>query len=298
MIQFTVLGGYLGSGKTTLLNHILRNNNGVRFALLINDFGDINIDAQLIESQDENQINLANGCVCCTLSDNFYDALETLEMLEPPPEHIIVEASGVANVENLSQYGHGQHLQLAGIVVLADAETVLEKANDKYVAQTVRRQLKAADLIILNKTDLCSSEQRERAQLWLDQETGGTPVIPAAYCDVPVDMVLEPDLKQRVARRERHTHESYASWSYSSKASESRAAVESFANALGPEVIRAKGLFACKDGGTLELQVVGRRKKVLVRSHSEHAGCQLVAIGLADKFVSARMDELAATYLS
>ncbi len=297
MIQFTVLGGYLGSGKTTLLNHILRNNNGVRFALLINDFGDINIDAQLIESQDENQINLANGCVCCTLTDNFYDALEALETLDPPPQHIIVEASGVANVENLSQYGHGQHLQLAGIVVVADAETVQEKANDKYVAQTVRRQLSAADLIVLNKTDLCSAVQLKQVQLWLQELTVGTPVIPAEYCQVPPDLVLEPDLQHRASGHEQHAHEAYASWSFSSQASYSREAVESFANAIGPEVIRAKGLFADEQGGTLELQLVGRRREVVARKDRAYHGCQLIAIGLADQFVGAHLDELATAYL-
>ena len=78
MIRFTVIGGYLGTGKTTLLNHVLRNNESRRIALIVNDFGEINIDAGLIESQTESQINLTNGCVCCTLSDGFHESIDQL----------------------------------------------------------------------------------------------------------------------------------------------------------------------------------------------------------------------------
>ena len=158
MIRFTVIGGYLGAGKTTLLNRILTKAKGVRYALLINDFGEINIDAKLIESQTDSQINLTNGCVCCTLVDGFHEAVDQLCHLQPPPDHIIVEASGVADVSNLAQYGYGPNLALDGVLVLADAETVQEKADDKYVSTTVRRQLTAADIIILIKIDLVSVE--------------------------------------------------------------------------------------------------------------------------------------------
>ena len=154
MIPFTIIGGYLGAGKTTLLNHLLKNANGHRFALLINDFGTINIDAALIESTSENQINLTNGCVCCSISDGFYEAIEQLIATEPTPDHIVVEASGVADVQNLSQYGYGHALKLDGILVVADAETVQQKAVDKYVAETVKRQLRCADIVSLNKVDL------------------------------------------------------------------------------------------------------------------------------------------------
>ena len=85
MIAYTIIGGYLGSGKTTLLNRILSGNHGIRFALVINDFGEMNIDAELIESQTDSQINLTNGCVCCSLTDGFHEALEELQNLDPLP---------------------------------------------------------------------------------------------------------------------------------------------------------------------------------------------------------------------
>jgi len=104
-IPFTVIGGYLGAGKTTLLNHILRNNDGRRFALLVNDFGSINIDAALIKNQDGETINLANGCICCTLAAGFASAIYTILERDPLPDHIIVEASGVADPHKVAQYG-------------------------------------------------------------------------------------------------------------------------------------------------------------------------------------------------
>ncbi len=96
-IPFTVIGGYLGAGKTTLLNHILRNSTTHRFAVLVNDFGSINIDAQLIESRTHDTVSLANGCVCCTLTEGLISAIRTILARRPLPDHIIVESSGVSD---------------------------------------------------------------------------------------------------------------------------------------------------------------------------------------------------------
>ena len=175
MIPFTVIGGYLGAGKTTLLNHILSEANGTRFALLVNDFGEVNIDGALIASETDTQINLTNGCVCCTLVDGFFDALEQLLNLEPAPEHIVVEASGVADVANTAQYGRGPGLTLDSIIVVADAETVREKSVDKYVGTTIQRQLAAADIIVLNKVDLVEDKVLEDCCAWLAASFPMTP---------------------------------------------------------------------------------------------------------------------------
>ena len=294
MIPFTVIGGYLGAGKTTLLNHLLLHNEGRRFALLINDFGDINIDAELIESKSEKQINLANGCVCCTLSDGFFEALETLKALTPPPEHIVVEASGVANVANLAQYGQGDGLTLDGIIVVADAETVIDRANDKYVASTVRRQLEAADLIVLNKTDLVSAEQLRSLRDWLGANSGGARVLETVRGRVPTALLLGVAGGPRASGGEHRAHESYAAWSYRSDRCLDEARVHRFLEGLGEEVIRAKGLLALSEGGCLEVQQVGRRVELRHRPERPAPGCQLVVIGLADQLQTEVLDRLAA----
>jgi len=290
MIDYTVLGGYLGAGKTTLLNHILRHNADQRIALLINDFGEINIDAELVESRTEDQINLANGCVCCSLSDGFFEALETLRELVPPPDHIVVEASGVADVHKLAQYGRGSDLQLAGVVVVADAETVRLKANDKYVALTVRRQLETADLIVLNKTDLCSAEELMQTRSWLEELTGEVAIVPAVHCEVPASLLLGLTSSRSRDAADSHQHEQYASWSRELSGSFTETQVESFMQALGPEVIRAKGLLASVDGGALELQLVGKRRELHVHPQRQIRSSQLVAIGLKAEFDPAVLD--------
>ncbi|MEM7100269.1 MAG: GTP-binding protein [Pseudomonadota bacterium] len=294
MIAFTVIGGYLGAGKTTLVNHLLRHNQESRLALLINDFGDINIDGDLIESEDDNQINLTNGCVCCTLSDGFFAAIEQLQALEPLPDHIVVEASGVADVAQLSQYGNMPGLALNGVVILADAETVQNKAKDKYVAQTVQRQLAAADLLILNKVDLISAERRSALELWL-ASISDAQIICADRAQVPVEIVL--GVYARSLRPSGHGHERYATWSATTGPITS-AQAQAFAQALDAiDLLRAKGLIPLSEGGVLELHKVGKRLSTQVHPDQYRDQGDVVAIDLDQKLVVNVLDEVASEYL-
>ena len=292
MIEYTVIGGYLGAGKTTLLNHLLHNSEGRRFALLINDFGAINIDAQLIATKTDRQINLTNGCICCSLSDGFAEALDSL-LAGEAPEHIVVEASGVADVNKLSHYGYGQGLTLAGVVVVADAETVMQKAQDRYVAQTVRRQLAAADLIVLNKVDLVTDAQSARVVDWLQTQWPGVPVVSAVRGELPAALLLgirssAPDLPMH------YDHESYCAWSFTSPEPLSEAGAQSLVHGLGPDVLRAKGLLQLDDGSVLEVQRVGQRLETHRRDDVPRADSQLVAIGLQGALAAEQLDALAA----
>ena len=243
-IPFTVLGGYLGAGKTTLVNHLLANVHGERLALIINDFGAINIDAELISEQTEDQINLTNGCICCGMSAGFDEALDSLLARDPVPDRIIVEASGVADVTALAQYGHHPGLLLDGIIVLADAETVRAKARDKYVDKTVLRQLKAADVLVLNKIDLVTPEQKEDLQSWLKEIAPDTPILPTDHGRAPVSALFGlGHVEQLISPAGRvsghgHHHESYRTWDYSSEAPLPRTQVEAFLAALPATVLR------------------------------------------------------------
>ena len=191
MIPVTVIGGYLGSGKTTLINALLRGGHDRRLAVLVNDFGAIDIDARLILDHDGDTISLANGCVCCTIADALGDALDKVLTMRPPPDHIVIEASGVANPARIGMYGQGwPGLRLDGIVVVADGESVQMRSEDKFVGATVRQQVAAADLLILSKVDLLTVEQRVAARRWLERQAPDGRIATACHGDLPAAVLL------------------------------------------------------------------------------------------------------------
>ena len=155
LVPVTVVAGYLGAGKTTLINELLAHDHGRRLAVLVNDFGAVNIDAALIADHDGQTISLKNGCVCCSIADELGDALDRVLALEPAPDQIVIEASGVADPANVAAYGQGwPGCRLDAVVVLADAETIQAKSRDQFVGELVVRQLRRADIVMATKCDL------------------------------------------------------------------------------------------------------------------------------------------------
>ncbi len=245
-IPLTVIGGYLGAGKTTLLNHILRHNQGRRLAVIVNDFGKINIDIELIESQDGDKINLANGCICCSLGDSLATTLYDLAQRDDPPEYIIVEASGVADPAKVAQYGHTPGFRLDGVIVLTDAELVRQKARDKYVGETVVHQLQGADVIILNKIDLVTDETRDTVRDWLGEQVPNVRIIEAEQGRVPLALLLGNEIKNPVRsdedNLEHHHHVEYETWSYTTTVPLNGDVFRTLVEQLPEGVIRAKGI--------------------------------------------------------
>jgi G3E family GTPase len=268
-IPFTVIGGYLGAGKTTLLNHILRENDGQRIALLVNDFGDINIDAELIESQDDTIMQLSNGCICCSLAAEFLLGINAILEQDPLPERVIVEASGVSDPNKIAPYGQTPGFSLDGVVVVADAEMVRAKANDKYVGRTVRQQLTSADILILNKVDLVDDGQRQAVRDWLAQVAPQGRIYETQQGVVPLELLLGPEIG-RETRPPAPGHEStghehasvgFVTWSYVDEAPLQRESFERVLGELPESVVRAKGFLNLHDDPDRRtiLQLVGRR---------------------------------------
>ena len=160
----TVLTGFLGAGKTTLLNRILNGDHGMKVGVLVNDFGSINIDADLVVDVESDVISLANGCVCCSIRDDLSEAV--IQVIERPerPEYILLEASGVAEPTGIAlTFADDPSLidrvRLDSIICVVDAEQVFAAPEQMELKIW---QVATADMLILNKTDLVGREQIER----------------------------------------------------------------------------------------------------------------------------------------
>ncbi|CAB3801216.1 Putative metal chaperone YciC [Paraburkholderia caffeinitolerans] len=187
--RLTVIGGFLGAGKTTLLNHILSSGLSERTTLLINDFGSVNIDANVIAWRSDEVIQLTNGCMCCSVGADFSQAL--LRVMEQPPERIIIETSGVSDPWKVAQVGLiGPRLRLDAVIVLVDATSVRQHARDRYVGEVVLSQLRAADMLVLNKTDLISPAQLRELHVWLAETAPRAPILDAVNGALPLDLLL------------------------------------------------------------------------------------------------------------
>ena len=192
-IPATVLTGFLGAGKTTVIRHMLENAGGKRIALLINEFGDLGIDRELVTGcgiegcEDENIMELANGCICCTVADDFLPTMETLLDRPELPEHIVIETSGLALPKPLVKAFNWPEIRsrvtVDGVVTVVDAPAVAagQFADNPMSVQNAREsdemldhgspleevfedQLHCADLVLLNKSDLLNTEALEKVR--------------------------------------------------------------------------------------------------------------------------------------
>ena len=148
-----LIGGYLGSGKSTLVNRLLSGALPGRTAVVVNDFGSVNIDADLIRSADGDTIELSNGCICCQLNDDVARTMTALAAREDL-DNVICEVSGVGDPGELAAWRSYPGFAPGPVVVCADATAIVRLSRDQYVADTVRRQLGSAEIILVTKTDL------------------------------------------------------------------------------------------------------------------------------------------------
>ena len=190
-IPITVLSGYLGSGKTTIINHALSMPHSLRLGVLVNDFGPLNIDAGLIRSKSDTVLELSNGCVCCSMSDDLGETLSTISALPNPPQHLLLEASGVADPARISTAaGHWPGFELDAIVVVADAETIQMRERDKFIGRLVLSQLLAGDIIALSKTDLVSADQISQITRWIEEKVGSVHITRVDKGCLPIEILL------------------------------------------------------------------------------------------------------------
>lgn len=297
-IPVTVVAGFLGSGKTTLVNRILAGGHGLRVAVLVNDFGAVSIDAQLVVSRDATTITLDNGCVCCSISADLVSQL--VGLLEGPgaPEHVLVETSGVSDPGRLLVALRDPYLRrlarVDGVVTLVDAAGMDE--IPPQAQELARRQLASADVIVLNKVDLVGEEAVAELRARLTHPAAR--MLEAAHADVPLGIVLGVDAAEPTPASVNgngavHHTEQFVTWSWSSSRPLSYEAVRDVLGSLPADVYRAKGFLHLAEapGMRAVVHVVGRR--VEIREHGPWDGprrrSELVFVGLSPTLDAAEL---------
>ena len=274
MIPLTILTGFLGAGKTTLLNRILTSDHGLRVAVLVNDFGSVNVDAELIVGVKDNVISLANGCTCCTLRDDLVTTV--LETINGPqrPEYIVLEASGVADpggiVMAFNTPDLADKIRLDSVTCVVDADQVFAHPEQPQVNQLKLLQIAFADMVILNKVSLAGPQKVATARAWIDDHFDNIRVFETDYAEVPDEVLLGVgrfDATQFDALQSVDTHShlsdqpSFDTWTYTSPTPLSLARLEEAVAQLPATVFRCKGIVYSSETPErpTAMQVVSRR---------------------------------------
>ncbi|GAA5266625.1 hypothetical protein ACOSOMT5_P3054 [Acidiphilium sp. MT5] len=259
-IPVVIIGGFLGAGKTTAINEILRRSSQ-RVAVLVNDFGALNIDAHLIEAQDGEIFALANGCVCCSIGPDFSVMLARMLSLAPPPARIIVESSGVSDPWRIAQLVKLEMgASLEAVIVLADAIDLPRLAADRWLNDTIYRQIARADLIALSKCDIASTVMRADARATISAMRADAPIIEIAGGALPMVMV-NPSNELRPSRffADNPGH-GYRTWSWCPDGPLNGELLREVLHKMPPGVLRGKGVLNIDPGALpMVLQLVGRR---------------------------------------
>ncbi|WP_016948845.1 GTP-binding protein [Anabaena sp. PCC 7108] len=194
-LPVTIITGFLGSGKTTLLNHILTNQQGVKTAVLVNEFGEIGIDNELVVATDENMVELSNGCICCTINNDLVDAVYKVLEREEKLDYLVVETTGLADPLPVAMTFLGSELR--DLTRLDSIITVVDAANyslDLFNSQAALSQITYGDVIILNKTDLVDETTLTELERKINDVKEGSRIIRTTKSQVPLPLILSVGL--------------------------------------------------------------------------------------------------------
>jgi len=296
-VPVTILTGFLGAGKTTLLNRILNGNHGLRVAVLVNDFGSINIDTELIVGVEDNAISLANGCVCCNIRDDLVETVEMVINRPERPEYILLEASGVADPSGIAftfvQPTFRDRIRLDSIISIVDADQFFAYPEYPGVQELKLRQIGFSDMVILNKVDLVDDAQLQKVRDWINSRMNRVRIVKAVQCDVPLEILLAVgrfDPQQLVESDNGHHHDhtdhgqTFSTWSYQTDQPISLEALTQMVKKRLPgNIYRCKGVVYAAENPERRaiLQVVGRRSDVALGEEWNGGAprTQIVAIG-------------------
>ncbi|HMN72173.1 MAG TPA: GTP-binding protein [Rhodoblastus sp.] len=289
-----LISGYLGAGKTTLVNHLLRNAGGRRIAVAVNEFGALPIDPDLIEQASGDVLTLAGGCICCSFGDDLTSSLVSLAAHENI-DCILIETSGVALPGAVAQsLALVAGLKHEATLVLVDAETARKLARDKYLADTILRQLAEADLVVLNKTDLVPDEARANLLRWLADTAPRAKIVETAFGALAPEIAFGAYAPGAFVADAPAPHGGAQPQSQSFEIADALdiARLAALLAAEETNLVRAKGFLRDADGAWKLLQIVGRRSDVTPARAPPDGKGRLVCIAHGAPLERARIETL------
>jgi G3E family GTPase len=264
-VPVVLVAGFLGAGKTTVVNHLLAHADGRRIAAVVNDFGAINIDAELITGAADGVVSLSNGCICCSLEGDLLRTLAGLLRRDPPPELIVIETSGVADpmdvVRNLMDPVIWREAPLETVLCVVDATTPVTMLDDALL----HSQLRAADVVALSKVDLADAADQTLMRDAIRAMHPTAVLVDAPHGEVPAALLFPADVDRVPASREpgrqRPAADRFETLSWTSEAPVSLSRFQEAIGRLAPKLVRAKGLFEAieQPGKLMVFQFAGRR---------------------------------------
>jgi G3E family GTPase len=246
-VPILLVTGFLGAGKTTVVNHLLAHAEGRRIAAIVNDFGAINIDAELIAGASDGVVSLANGCICCSLEGDLLRTLSTLLRRDPKPDYIVIETSGVADpadiVRNLMDPVILREAPLETVLCVMDAGAPPAALGDALQ----RSQLRVADIVALSKLDLAGEGAGMRMRAAIRAQRVPAMVVDAPHGEIPSALLFPAHVDRAPAPREpgpkRPAEDRFETLSWTSDQPLSLPRLQQAIGKLAPKLARAKGLF-------------------------------------------------------